>query len=108
MPKKIHSKLGIRRCVDRHHYHSAKSLRDTSLPVADMAAVNITMNGERTNNSKTYSKSLENGLLPAVAEKLELEETVEIVRDNTEAMDDFEEEEPPVGEIKVWDAVERI
>ncbi len=62
-----------------------------------MAAVNSAMNGERTSRDKTYSKPLENGLLPAVAEKLELEETGAIVDGETET----EEEEPPVGEIKV-------
>ena len=71
-----------------------------------MAAVDTTMNGERTSNGRPHSKSLENGLLPAVAEKLELEETAKIVDDKTEVMDEFEEEEPPVGEIKVCDVVE--
>ena len=63
-----------------------------------MAAVNSAMNGEPTRHDKGYSKPLENGLLPAVAEKLELEETGAIVDNKTE---EFEDEEPPVGEIKV-------
>ena len=66
-----------------------------------MAAVNMAMNGERTSHDKAYSKPLENGLLPAVAEKLELEETGAIVGDKGEMEDEFEDEEPPVGEIKV-------
>lgn len=66
-----------------------------------MAAANIAMNGDRTNHDKTYSKPLENGLLPAVAEKLELEETGAVVGDKAEMVDEFEDEEPPVGEIKV-------
>ena len=66
-----------------------------------MAAVNSAVNGEPTSHDKTYSKPLENGLLPAVAEKLELEETGAIVDGKTETEEEFEDEEPPVGEIKV-------
>ena len=66
-----------------------------------MAAVNIAMNGECTSREKSHSKSLENGILPAVAEKLALEETRKVVGDEIEAVDEFEDEEPPVGEIKV-------
>ena len=66
-----------------------------------MAAVNKAMNGERTSHDKACSKPLENGLLPAVAEKLELEETGAIVDGKTETEGEFEDEEPPVGEIKV-------
>lgn len=66
-----------------------------------MAAVNTAMNGGRTSHDRAHSKPLENGLLPAVAEKLELEETGAIVGDKTETEDEFEDEKPPVGEIKV-------
>lgn len=69
--------------------------------ITNMAAVNMAMNGERKSHDKAYSKPLENGLLPAVAEKLELEETGAIVGDKAEMEDEFEDEEPPVGEIKV-------
>lgn len=66
-----------------------------------MAAVNSAMNGAPTRHDKGYSKPLENGLLPAVAEKLELEETGAIVDNKTDVEEEFEDEEPPVGEIKV-------
>ena len=66
-----------------------------------MAAVNSAMNGESTRHDKGYSKPLENGLLPAVTEKLELEETGAIVDNKTDVEEEFEDEEPPVGEIKV-------
>lgn len=64
-----------------------------------MASVNVALSGESTGvNGKPYTKPLENGVLPAVAEKLDLQETIDVMGDATEAVD---EEEPRMGEIKV-------
>ena len=64
-----------------------------------MASVNVALSGESTGvNGKLFTKSLENGVLPAVAEKLDLQETVDVMGDAVEAED---EEERRMGEIKV-------
>ena len=66
-----------------------------------MASMNVALSGEPTSmNGKPRTKPLENGMLPAVAEKLDLEESRELVGDG---MDLVDEEEPPMGEIKVRD-----
>lgn len=56
----------------------------------------MALNGE-SSSSGHHTKPLENGLPPAVSEKLELEETADLVGDGME----LEEEEPNVVEIKV-------
>lgn len=66
-----------------------------------MASVNVPLSGNSTSNGKPLGKSLENGILTAASEKLDLRETEEVLSDELDTPDELDEEEPPMGEIKV-------
>ena len=66
-----------------------------------MASVSEQPNGESKSNGKPFGRTMENGLLSPVSEKLDLEETGQMVGDELEMTEVVDEVEPPMGEIKV-------
>lgn len=66
-----------------------------------MASVDVALNGESKSNGKSYAKTTENGVLPTVSERLDMRDVGEMVNDEMEMTEEVDEEEPPMGEIKV-------
>ena len=66
-----------------------------------MASVDVALNGESKSNGKSYTKTTENGVLPTVSERLDMRDVGEMVNDEMEMTEEVDEEEPPMGEIKV-------
>ena len=65
-----------------------------------MATMDVAVNGD-SSNGKPYSKVTENGILPTASGGLDMMDAGNVVSDELETSEEVDDEEPPMGEIKV-------